>query len=432
MKTKLACVGLFLVLVGLVGVVPVAAQDDASSAPDGEGEELLAKALVLLDTAVVLQEGQSLIPVRVDVVARYTNDNDSFPPELDLPDLEWVIQMLVGAKGPLAESSFTVSLRPYNWVPGPDDQRARALFDTLDELTTRIVLGDNLYSSTSTRALAFGRSLPPACARFPGGYWVKDAPRPGSFNPEDVLGLVITSFMDQSSFPDEPSASTYGSVENMRRLLGLASDVRIVGQETIRGVETTRLRFEATAGEIFIAHSMFGVQLLISSLILGNELLLPPPEFLAYLADPNFVLPFDIWLGDDGKIHRTSSGLGAVWVEYLKATYPELEVDEEALKFTVVSDTSYLDESPHISPPPDSHVIDTDEINECRLTTEQPSTGDTDAPDPAASGDGDGAGPGDGGLADTGVNTLVLVIVGLGAVLAGAMVLGLSRRLRTE
>ena len=39
---------------------------------------------------------------------------------------------------------------------------------------------------------------------------------------------------------------------------------------------------------------------------------------------------------------------------------------------------------------------------------------------------------GDDMLADTGVNTPLLAIVALAIVLAGAMVLGLSRRLRTQ
>ena len=165
--------------------------------------------------------------------------------------------------------------------------------------------------------------------------------------------------------------------------------------------------------------------------LLGYRLPPASPAFVERFVNPDYRVEVEAWIDSTGLIHRVSTDLSEVFVDYFTGPFAEVigelsESEREALleevrgtfEYTISTDLTFLGENPVIEAPPASDVLAVasvaEYIEEVVIPYNHPSEAD------------------DGGLADTGANTPLLVIVGLSVVMAGALVFGLSRRLRTD
>ena len=244
------------------------------------------------------------------------------------------------------------------------------------------------------------------------------------------LSRVVDDVVDKESDTDTKILNTFfggadtlsiftgamGGGQYLANLLSHADSASSVGQSNIRGHETTELRVNIPGIELIYA--TFGTLLdaLQASLLLDIPLPMPSNDFLSEVLGPDNVMEFNIWIDEAGRVHRLAIDYSEEFLTYVESAFSGIvDIAPGDLTHTLNSEFIYLEEDPDIQAPEADEVL---AIESYRMYAESlraamsESTGDE--------------------LADTGANTLLWAIAGISMALAGAMVLGLSRRLRVQ
>ena len=405
MRFKLLLAGSLLAVVGLLGAVPASAQDEATT-QEGEdsAEELLDRALSLV-SAVGYGDADQL-PLRVEISQHVANAlSDDLPPGVGLPDLTMAVVVLVDSGG---NSSYAVKS-----VSAADDagltEEQRSSLEEVASYQDHVVIGDYFYWPILIPAMLELLQMEDAWLELD----LSQRMDQDSSDLERVQQQLFSGYVNPLGF----FSGNPGDDEFMRKLLGtrIAGSARIAGEENIRGHDTTKIEVGVRAFDAFEANSYFVLGFTYVAGVLDFVLAPPDLEFLEKVLDPSYQQELQVWIGDDGRVHRTYLDIGGVGAEYLASEYPGLSLGEGDVEFSLASEFHYLDEDPEIEVPPSEEIVTLDELGAAYAEAQEASSG----------------GASDEGLADTGVDTLLLAIVGLAVVLAGAMVFGLSRRLRT-
>ena len=404
MRFRLLLAGSLLAVVGLLGMVPASAQDEPTT-QDGEdsAEELLERALSLV-SAVGSGDADQL-PLRVEISQHVANAlSDDLPPGVGLPALTMAVVVLVDSGG---NSGYAVKSVSAAEDAGLTEEQKSALEEAASALD-HVVIDDNFYWPMPVPHLLELLQVEEAWLELD----VSQRMNQDSSDLERVQQL-FTGYRNPVRF----FSGSPGDDEFMRKLLGtrIAGSARIDGEENIRGHDTTKIDVEVRAFDLFEANSFFVLGFTYVAEVLDFVLEPPDLEFLEKVLDPSYQQELQVWIGDDGRVHRTYLDIGGVGAEYLASEYPGLSLGEGDVEFSLASEFHYLDEDPEIEVPPSEEIVTLDELGAAYAEAQEASSG----------------GVSDEGLADTGVDTLLLAIVGLAVVLAGAMVFGLSRRLRT-
>ena len=431
MKTRLVLACLLVVALGMLGAVPVVAQDDSGSADaDAGGEGVMttedAEILLARVKAVALGalSGAASPPLEVVTVTRFGNQAEDLPPELDLPGFE-----LEGR----AEIASNRDVRyMMNLVPNSGDreltEQQQVAYETVTDIPRAMIVEGEFYWSTSLTHLR---------------HWPPDTPDwlrlDGYSGISEQSGVErFTNLMTRSASTEEYLANIPGTnnfIINLIDAIDAVDTASVVGQSDVRGNETTHLVFRIPTLQAVASYANMVHELLTMFDLLGYHLPPPSPAFIERFVNPDYRVEVEAWIDSTGLIHRVSTDLSEVFVDYFTGPFAEVigelsESEREALlevvrgtfEYTISTDLTFLGENPVIERPPASDV----------LAVASVATHIEEVVLPYAYGLEAEAAADDGGLADTGANTPLLVIVGLSVVLAGALVFGLSRRLRTD
>lgn len=421
MRFRLLLAGSLLVVVGLLGLVPAAAQDEATT-QDGEesAEELLDRALSLV-SAVGSGDADQL-PLRVEISQHVSNAlSGDLPAGVGLPDITMAVVILVDSAG---DSEYAVKSVSVADDAGLADEQRSALEEVASSLDY-VVIGDYFYWPISVPFMLEILQMEDP--------WLKlDLSQRMALESSDLerVQQLFTGYTSPLSF----FSGSPGDDEYMLKLLGtrMAGSARIAGEENIRGHDTTKVEVGVGAFDLFEANSFFVLGFTYVAGVMDFVLAPPDLEFLEETLDPSFQQELQVWIGDDGRIHRTYLDIGDVGAEYLGSVYPGLPLGEGDVEFSLASEFHYLDDDPQIEAPPAEQTATLEDFRAALAETREAASGDPEGEEPADTGDSGAGGDSGEGLADTGVDTLLLTIVGIAVVLAGAMVFGLSRRLRTD
>ena len=142
---------------------------------------------------------------------------------------------------------------------------------------------------------------------------------------------------------------------------------------------------------------------------------MPSNAFLSEVLGPDNVMEFNIWIDEAGRVHRLAIDYSEEFLTYVESAFSGIvDIGPGDLTHTLNSEFIYLEEDPVIQAPEADEVL---AIESYGMYAESLRAA------PESAGD---------ELADTGSNTLLWVIAGISVVLAGAMLLALSRRLRVQ
>ena len=420
-KVRLLSACLLAVAIGVFGVAPAVAQDDSASA-DADAAALVAKVLAFWESSFA--EDGSYPSLQVQTSMSFANNAEDLPPEVDLPEFE-----LKGLANITSNRDvrYSITLAPHDESRELTEWQQR-VYEVIDDLPRGVIIGGEFYWPTAIGSLW---GYPPGF--LPGWLKFNAFQQASERNRFDSLVRILNQ---SASFEERvtqiPGTDRYLIDLRSLDLLSIPDAVSVLGTSEIRGYETTHLSVDLPVLDAVANHASIVGEFLTVLRQLGYVIPAPSPSFIEFFTDPSYRMDVEVWIDDEGRIHRTSFDLSGVFADFFLGPYTEYftELDFEAARddfeLSFSSEFVYLDEDPVIEAPPASDVVAVDDADayldeaDDRLHAE---LGDGAADD-------DGGLANDGGLAETGVNTPLLVIVGLSAVLAGAMVLGLRRRLR--
>ena len=415
---RLFFLGLVVALVGLLGVAPVGAQDESGSAEDaadeaagddgGSGDELLAKALELARSIEAGDAAQP--PVRVESRQHsFIEQEGEAIAGLPATPLDLRYVSLVDSRG----NSQAIYVDPQ--YLGDDLLKLPEAFRQYLSVRSQKPL-------TIVDGIAY---TPNNAATF-----VNDPDIVTKLDPDKPwLSRVVDDVVDKESDTDTKILNTFfggadtltiftgaiGEGQYLANLLSHADSASSVGQSTIRGHETTELRVNIPGIELI--YTTFGTLLdaLQSSLLLDIPLPMPSNAFLSEVLGPDNVMEFNIWIDEAGRVHRLAIDYSEEFLTYVESAFSGIvDIAPGDLTHTLNSEFIYLEEDPVIQAPAADEVLAIESYGTYLegLRAAPESAGDE--------------------LADTGSNTLLWAIAGISVVLAGAMVLALSRRLRAQ
>ena len=217
-----------------------------------------------------------------------------------------------------------------------------------------------------------------------------------------------------------------GNDEYIKAILDRTKSSQAVERSNIRGHDTTRFTLRLQVLDALAIHLTQVFETVTLFDVLGYKLTQPDPTLAALIFSPDSLIDVEMWVDDEGRVHRTFTDVSPVFSRYfiyLLDTDIDLDEVRESFEYSYTVDLTYLEEDPVIEPPPAAEVTEIDDIgrylNDLReqFMAERQESQSEEADD---------------GLPRTGVNTPLLVIVGLAAIASGAMVVGFSRRLRSR
>lgn len=425
MRVKLLAACSSVILVGLLGAGPVWAQDEplpaddeAGTGAEGDGEatadELIAKALAFITG--IQEEGASRPPIRMESQHRFGNQYEGdLPPELDFPDF---YLRGIGTVDSLGNSQYYLTLVPDSTTERDITSQEQLAYDTIDNIPHSKFIGNTLYMGTEVIAL-LGWPLEDATT------WLAlDTSQVAEQSMrERFLGLMASTTMDLQEVFLGAFLNVSGDDEYMKSILETAKSSQVIGKENIRGHETTQVSLQLQALDAVAVHT---TQVFETSAVfdfMGYQLSQPDPSIAQLIFSPDSLVNVEVWIDGEGRVHRTFTDVSEIFSKYfvsLQVPGVDLDAVREAFNHSSVIDLIYLDENPGIEPPPPTDVTHVDNIgsylNEIRdqFLAELRQQEAEEA------------------LPDTGVNTPLLAIVGLTVLVAGAMIIGFSRRLRSQ
>lgn len=436
---RLLLFGLVVALVGLLGVTLASAQEGSETAEEAVAEaagddsdaadELLAKAL---DFARSIQAGDvAQPPVRVESRQLSVLAEDAgLTSGLELPPLDLRYLTLVDSKGNSQAEFVDAQYLGDDLMRVPEEQRA---YLTLRSQRPEYLLVDGIfYNSTDLIAHRdihfqyFGEFGEEFSLYTP---WVSrvlsDVVDTQSDSGTKVLNYFFERADDLTAFP-----GTIGDAQYTANLLENAISASSVGQSNIRGHDTTELRVSITVADVLWANFRDIRDAEVSSRLLGFNLVRPSQDLISEIFASDNVVEFRIWIDESGKIHRLITDYSKAFSAYFEFAFAGIvDLGSGGLDHATTSEFFYLDEDPVIVAPDADDVLAIESISsyaEYILAPVREDTADSEgsvAERPAVDTGDD--------LADTGLNSSLLAIVGVSVALAGVMVLGLGRRLRT-
>ena len=432
---KLLFSGLVVALAGLLGVGPVWAQDEAGTGEEtideatgddsDSADELLATALELARSIQAGDATQS--PVRVEsrqasalAVAGEVSGVLALPPV----DLRYV--SVVDSKGnSRAEFSDPQYL-------GDDLQKIPEIFREYLSLRSQrpeFIIVDGVIYDASDLVNFIYFHFPDFGEQF--SLYTPWVSRVLS-DVVDVQSDEVTRFLNvffEHADPLTAFAGVVGEAQYIENLLGHSVSASSVGQSNIRGHETTEMRVRISAADLLWINIRDIHDAFITSLYLGFDLVRPSDALISEIFAADNLVEFTIWIDESGRVHRLVIDYSKIFSSYMEfALSGIVDLEPGDLEHTTVSEFIYLDEDPAIVAPAADEVRAIESISSYEtdlLAAASEGTGGSEGS--ADQGPGEGSGE---ELADTGANTPLLAILGVSAVLAGAMVFALSRRLR--
>ena len=429
MRIRLVLACLLVAALGLLGAAPVVAQDDSGSEDaDAGGEAVMtteeAEALLARVKAVATAalSGAASPPLEVVTVTRFGNQAEDLPPEFDLPGFESEGRTVIASN---RDVRYTMNL-----VPNSDDgeltERQRVVYETVTDLPRAMIAGGEFYWSTSLTHL---RNWPPDTPD-----WLR---LDGYSDISEQTGIErLSNLLNPGGSFEEYLVNIPGTDRFISDLLGAidaVDSISVVGQSDVRGNETTHLVLRLPTLQAVASYTNLMYELPTIFALLGYQLPPRTPAFIERFVNPDYRVEIEAWIDSTGLIHKVSTDLSEVFGDFFTGPLAEVigdrpESEREALleavsgsfEFTISTDIIFLDEDPVIEPPPASDFL---AVASADAYSEEVVLPYIEALEAEAAAD-------DGGLADTGANTPLLVIVGLSVILAGALLFGLSRRLR--
>lgn len=429
MSSRLVLACLLVAALGIFGVAPVVAQDDSGSAEaDASGEEVMtteeAESLLAKVRGVAeatLRGDVAPPPLRVVTVTRFGNQTEDLPQEFDLPSFELEGRAEVASN---RNVRYLLSL-----APSSEDreltERQQLAYETVVDLPRAIIADGVFYWSTSLTHL---QHWPPDTPD-----WLELSLDPDIYEQSSVDRFI--NIMTLNATIEEYIANIPGTDRftlDIINAIDAVGTISVVGKSDVRGHETTHLVLDLPTLQVAASYTNMVNELLAVFDLLGYHLPEPTPAFAERFFSPDYRVNIEAWIDSNGLIHRVSTDVSEVFVDYFTGPFAEVigelsGSEKEALleavrgnfEYTISTDLIFLDEDPVIERPPASEVLAVDSVDRYIEEVVRPyneALQDEDTAD-------------DGGLADTGANTPLLVLVGLSVVMAGALVFGLSRRL---
>ena len=432
-RAKLLSMGLVVATVGLLGVAPTWAQDDSATpeeiseeAAGDEGisaDELLAKALELARS--IQEGGEAHPPLRVETRQKSAiNLAGDLPAGLAPPPLDLRSISLVDSRG---SSQYMLADPEYlgdEFLQFPEI--FRRMFTVRSEKPTYKIVEGVFYSSTDIY-VTFGELLG-AVGLDPDTPWVSrviaDIVDEQQDSASKLLGVFFGGADGLSVF-----SGTTGEAQYIASLLDNSISVSSVGPSDIRGHHTTELSVSISTADLLSVDAFYILETLNTARHLGFDLIPPSSTLISEVLAPDNLLEFRIWIDESGRVHRLVTDYSKVFSSYAEFAFSDfIEVGSEDFEYTIASEFFYLDEEPVIEAPPANEVRAIESVISYLSSLREAAAGD--AGDSEGSAVEEPADDGEHELADTGANTPLLAIFGIGVVLAGVMVFALSHRLR--
>ena len=311
--------------------------------------ELLAKALVLIEAWHGAEHGDEDAgpdldhpPLRVETDSRYRGSG------LLLPDVSLRTLMEISAAG----GRRTVDLGTHE---GPHFD-AESHFESLENPAVLIVTDDNFYMNEQ-----FVYSIMwdlPASTKWLGSPHAPVSPeRDAAAFSAMISGVHLPVEVWMDIYTNLPGSDRY-----LLELLRATSSGEIVGNEAIGGIDTTRVRAELPILPLWFAYAIPVFDIYGAMMLTGTEF--PSPSLLAGELDLSAPTTFDIWIDDQGRVHRTFADFSAEMTRLFELSCPDLDTEQIDIEFTVTTDVSHLDEAIDIEPPPADDTLYFEEFSE--------------------------------------------------------------------